>query len=242
MRRKRQMGHQPCLSQHHPGDQQLPYAAHAARNEPAAWPALRSSLTPWSTPGWTTARWLTNPDALRVLFTEYTKYPRRAGARRLAVGDRGQGSFGGERLGGRRLGGRCCRRRFPLRQGWCNQGRHSRPGASMLVLRSLAFNVAFYLNLIVQMILWTPVYFLSPRRHAWFVPKFWSAPACGSTTRSPAPAAISAASRTCRKARSSSPPSTSRSGTPSRFCRLSRTASTFSNGSSPGSRSSAGTS
>jgi 1-acyl-sn-glycerol-3-phosphate acyltransferase len=43
----------------------------------------------------------------------------------------------------------------------------------MLVLRSLAFNVAFYLNLIVQMVLWTPVYFLSPRRHAWFVPKFW---------------------------------------------------------------------
>lgn len=44
----------------------------------------------------------------------------------------------------------------------------------MLVLRSLAFNTAFYANLIVQMIVWTPFYFLAPRRHAWFVPKFWS--------------------------------------------------------------------
>jgi len=43
----------------------------------------------------------------------------------------------------------------------------------MLVLRSLAFNIAFYANLIVQMIVWTPLYFLSPRRKAWFVPKFW---------------------------------------------------------------------
>ena len=33
----------------------------------------------------------------------------------------------------------------------------------MLVLRSLAFNVVFYANLIVQMILWSPYYFLSPR-------------------------------------------------------------------------------
>ena len=44
----------------------------------------------------------------------------------------------------------------------------------MLHIRSLAFNIAFYLNLIVQMILWTPIYFLSPRPKAWFVPKFWS--------------------------------------------------------------------
>jgi len=44
----------------------------------------------------------------------------------------------------------------------------------MLVLRSLVFNVAFYANLIVQMIVWTPYYFLSPRHRAWFVPKFWS--------------------------------------------------------------------
>ena len=40
----------------------------------------------------------------------------------------------------------------------------------MLILRSLAFNAAFYLNLIVQMIVFTPFYFLAPRKTAWFVP------------------------------------------------------------------------
>ncbi|MDX8455463.1 1-acyl-sn-glycerol-3-phosphate acyltransferase [Mesorhizobium sp. VK9D] len=44
----------------------------------------------------------------------------------------------------------------------------------MLIIRSLAFNFVFYLSLIVQMIFWTPFYFLSPRHRAWFVPKFWS--------------------------------------------------------------------
>lgn len=44
----------------------------------------------------------------------------------------------------------------------------------MLYIRSLAFNLVFYLNLVVQMIVWTPLYFLSPRKKAWFVPKFWS--------------------------------------------------------------------
>ncbi|WP_027167485.1 1-acyl-sn-glycerol-3-phosphate acyltransferase [Mesorhizobium sp. WSM3224] len=44
----------------------------------------------------------------------------------------------------------------------------------MLIIRSLAFNFVFYLSLIVQMIFWTPYYFLSPRHRAWFVPKFWS--------------------------------------------------------------------
>ncbi|TKT75287.1 1-acyl-sn-glycerol-3-phosphate acyltransferase [Aquamicrobium sp. LC103] len=44
----------------------------------------------------------------------------------------------------------------------------------MLQLRSFAFNVAFYANLIVQMIFWTPYYFLAPRHRAWMVPKFWS--------------------------------------------------------------------
>ena len=44
----------------------------------------------------------------------------------------------------------------------------------MLALRSILFNVAFYLNLIVQMLFWTPFYFLAPRKYAWFVPKFWS--------------------------------------------------------------------
>ena len=44
----------------------------------------------------------------------------------------------------------------------------------MVILRSLVFNTVFYANLIVQMIFWTPYYFLSPRHRAWFVPKFWA--------------------------------------------------------------------
>ena len=44
----------------------------------------------------------------------------------------------------------------------------------MLIIRSLAFNVAFYASLIIQMIIWTPYYFLAPRSRAWFVPKFWA--------------------------------------------------------------------
>lgn len=44
----------------------------------------------------------------------------------------------------------------------------------MIVIRSLAFNAAFYLNLIVQMILWTPVYFFLPRHIAWMIPRFWA--------------------------------------------------------------------
>ena len=44
----------------------------------------------------------------------------------------------------------------------------------MLQFRSLLFNLAFYLNLIVQMIVFTPYYFLVSRARAWFVPKFWS--------------------------------------------------------------------
>lgn len=43
----------------------------------------------------------------------------------------------------------------------------------MLYIRSLAFNVAFYLNLIIQMLFWTPFYFLVDRQRAWLVPKFW---------------------------------------------------------------------
>lgn len=44
----------------------------------------------------------------------------------------------------------------------------------MLAVRSLAFNIAFYLSLIVQMLFWTPFYFLAPRHVAWFVPRFWA--------------------------------------------------------------------
>lgn len=43
----------------------------------------------------------------------------------------------------------------------------------MLALRSLLFNALFYANLVVQMILWTPYYFLVSRERAWLVPKFW---------------------------------------------------------------------
>ena len=45
----------------------------------------------------------------------------------------------------------------------------------MIVLRSLAFNVAFYVNLVVQMIVLSPFYFLSPRkRGAWTIAKNWA--------------------------------------------------------------------
>jgi len=44
----------------------------------------------------------------------------------------------------------------------------------MLYIRSLAFNFAFYLGLILQMLFWSPFYFLAPRHLAWFVPKSWS--------------------------------------------------------------------
>ncbi len=44
----------------------------------------------------------------------------------------------------------------------------------MLQLRSFLYNFVFYVSLIVQMILWTPYYFLVSRKHAWFVPKFWA--------------------------------------------------------------------
>lgn len=44
----------------------------------------------------------------------------------------------------------------------------------MLQLRSLAFNLAFYASLVVQMFFWAPFYFLVPRMKSWFVPKFWA--------------------------------------------------------------------
>ena len=51
---------------------------------------------------------------------------------------------------------------------------HPHRALRMLYIRSLAFNFVFYVSLIVQMVFWTPYYFLSPRRRAWFVPKFWA--------------------------------------------------------------------
>jgi 1-acyl-sn-glycerol-3-phosphate acyltransferase len=44
----------------------------------------------------------------------------------------------------------------------------------MIFIRSLAFNLAFYVCLIVEMIVFTPFYFLAPRHLAWWVPKFWA--------------------------------------------------------------------
>ena len=43
----------------------------------------------------------------------------------------------------------------------------------MIVFRSVLFNTLFYLNLIVQMIVMTPVYFLLPRKKAYGVAKNW---------------------------------------------------------------------
>jgi len=44
----------------------------------------------------------------------------------------------------------------------------------MIVLRSVLFNLVFYANLIIQMIIFTPFYFLAPRKRAFWVPKFWA--------------------------------------------------------------------
>ncbi|MGB3813738.1 MAG: 1-acyl-sn-glycerol-3-phosphate acyltransferase [Shinella sp.] len=44
----------------------------------------------------------------------------------------------------------------------------------MIVLRSVIFNIVFYLNLILQMVVLTPVYFLLPRKKAYMVPKNWA--------------------------------------------------------------------
>ena len=44
----------------------------------------------------------------------------------------------------------------------------------MIAIRSFLFNVAFYVAIIVEMIVFTPYYFLSPPARAWWVPKFWA--------------------------------------------------------------------
>ncbi|MBW3096524.1 lysophospholipid acyltransferase family protein [Pseudohoeflea coraliihabitans] len=44
----------------------------------------------------------------------------------------------------------------------------------MIVLRSIIFNIAFYLNLILRMIIFSPYYFLAERKKAWRVPKEWA--------------------------------------------------------------------
>jgi 1-acyl-sn-glycerol-3-phosphate acyltransferase len=44
----------------------------------------------------------------------------------------------------------------------------------MILLRSLAFNLALYAVTVVEMIVFAPYYFLVGRSSAWFVPKFWA--------------------------------------------------------------------
>lgn len=44
----------------------------------------------------------------------------------------------------------------------------------MIVLRSVLFNIVFYLNVIAQMIIMTPFYFLMPRKKSYVVAKNWA--------------------------------------------------------------------
>jgi 1-acyl-sn-glycerol-3-phosphate acyltransferase len=44
----------------------------------------------------------------------------------------------------------------------------------MIAVRSLIFNVLFYMMFIAEMIIFTPVYFVLPRKKAYFIPKFWA--------------------------------------------------------------------
>lgn len=44
----------------------------------------------------------------------------------------------------------------------------------MIILRSLLFNVAFYINLIGQMVIASPYYYFLSRKKAWVVPKRWA--------------------------------------------------------------------
>ena len=44
----------------------------------------------------------------------------------------------------------------------------------MIILRSVIFNIVFYLNLILQMVIMTPAYFMLPRKKAYGVAKNWA--------------------------------------------------------------------
>ncbi len=44
----------------------------------------------------------------------------------------------------------------------------------MVWVRSVIFNVLFYMMFIAEMIIFTPIYFILPRKKAYFVPKFWA--------------------------------------------------------------------
>jgi 1-acyl-sn-glycerol-3-phosphate acyltransferase len=44
----------------------------------------------------------------------------------------------------------------------------------MTILRSILFNTAFYLNMIIRMIVLSPIYFVMPRKKAYIIPKNWA--------------------------------------------------------------------
>jgi 1-acyl-sn-glycerol-3-phosphate acyltransferase len=45
----------------------------------------------------------------------------------------------------------------------------------MLLVRSILFNIAFYTNTIIRMLVLSPIYFLAPRKMAYRIPKAWAA-------------------------------------------------------------------
>ncbi len=44
----------------------------------------------------------------------------------------------------------------------------------MVLLRSILFNIAFYIMIIIMMIVFSPYYFMSPPAKAWAIPKIWA--------------------------------------------------------------------
>lgn len=56
----------------------------------------------------------------------------------------------------------------------CRAAAHWVRGAVVLFIRSLIFNIAFYVTTALWMILFTPFYFIGPREKAWWAPNFWS--------------------------------------------------------------------
>lgn len=43
----------------------------------------------------------------------------------------------------------------------------------LVIIRSLLFNIVFYLSIIIQMLIYTPFFFFLPHKKAWAIPKFW---------------------------------------------------------------------
>lgn len=51
---------------------------------------------------------------------------------------------------------------------------HHPPEDAVIALRSVLFNIAFYLANAIQMIFWTPIFFFLPRQFAWHIPRLWA--------------------------------------------------------------------